>query len=224
MNAMTTRPPTRLLDHLPAIYRQPDAGDDLRRLLQVLEEFFFTGHHDAPHDARHRVMGIEQGLQALPALFAPLGLDEGSHDAQHRTPQRFVPWLATWLAFAPQQHFEPERLRHIVAGIVPLYGRRGTRGYMEELLRLCFDEIDDVRIDEQDRAGLHLGRSTLGVDSLLAEDRPFWFSVDVHLDPAAPGGPRLEQRLRAVVDFAKPAHTAYDLRVHQGHRAAAPSG
>jgi phage tail-like protein len=220
---MNARPPIRLLDHLPAIYRQPDAGDDLRRLLQVFEEFFFVGHHEAQQE----VPGIERGVQSLPALFAPLGLNEGeqgAHREHQRTPQRFVPWLATWLAFAPQQLFEPERLRHIVAGIVPLYGRRGTRGYMEELIKLCFDEVSAVRIDEQERVGLRVGHSTLGIDSLLAEDRPFWFSVDIHLRHDAAVGPRLEQRLRAVVDFAKPAHTAYELKVRHAHRDAAPSG
>lgn len=229
---MAARAPTRLLDHLPAIYRSGDPGDDLPALLRVFEEFFFVGHRQA----HIQVHGIERQLDAVPALFAPLGLDDDahgpSHDAERRTPERFVPWLATWLSFAPHHLFEPERLRHIVAGIVPLYGKRGTRAYLEELLKLCFDEIAAVHVDEQAEAGLRIGSSTLGVDSLLAEERPFWFSVDIHLSrdgmaPAAStGAMRLEQRVRAIIDFAKPAHTAYELRVRRANAdaAAAASG
>ena len=58
--------------------------------------------------------------------------------------------------------FEPAQLRRIVAGIVPLYGRRGTRGYLERLLRLCFDEIASLDIDDDAGPGLRLGRARAG--------------------------------------------------------------
>lgn len=198
---MTT---TRLIDHLPAIYR---GSEDLRALLSVFDELLFTGHRDAPA----QVPGIERELRRLPALFAPLGV---GGDASPRTPARFLPWLAGWLAFTPHQLFQPEQLRRIVAGIVPLHGRRGTRVYMEQLLELCFDEVAQVRVDERGFSGLCLGRSRIGVDTWLAEEQPFRFSVDVRLRAGAPAAERLEPRLRAVIEFAKPAHTIYDLRVH----------
>lgn len=199
--------PTRLIDHLPSLYRSPDTADDLGRLLGVFDELLFSGHQAAAAS----LPGIERGLDQLPALFAPLGID----GTEPGTPARFLPWIASWLSFAPHRHFEPEQLRRIVAGIVPLYGQRGTRVYMEKLLALCFDEIAAVRVDERDMAGLRLGHSVIGVDTLLIEERPFWFSVDVqvHRKSAELAWP-LEQRLRAVIDFAKPAHTAYELRVH----------
>lgn len=207
-------PAGRLLAHLPALYRSPEAGDDLRRLLGVFDELLFTGQRDA------QVPGIERELAGLPALFAPLGT-EG--DETRRTPARFLPWIASWLAFVPHGLFEAEALRRIVAGIVPLYGRRGTREYLERLLELCFDEIDAVRVDERDLGGLCLGRSRIGVDTLLAEERPFWFGVEVRMRRApADGAARLEQRLRAVIDFAKPAHTAYELRLRPAPFAESP--
>ena len=218
--AASTR--TRLLDQLPAIYRSGGPDDDLPALLRVFEELLFTGHEDA----QVVLPGIERQLLAVPSLFAPLGLDDKaqgrSREAGPRTPERFVPWLAAWLAFAPHPLFEPERLRRIVAGIVPLHGRRGTRSYLEQLLRLCFEEIANVHVDEQDQTGLRVGRSKLGLDSLLAEERPFWFSVDIDVrgDGTAQawstGAMRFEQRVRAIIDFAKPAHTAYELRLHGG--------
>ena len=220
---MTHRSASRLLDHLPAIYREGGEQADLARLLRAFEELLFTGWQ-APGDG---FGGIERELQDLPALFAPLGLGDLPDDEARsaRTPDRFLPWLATWLAFAPHALVSRERLRHVVAGIVPLYGRRGTRAYLETLLPLCFDEIASVRIDEGEMTGLRLGASTLGVDSVLAEERPFWFSVDII--PAAPlrRGPaasaRFEQRLRAIIDFAKPAHTAYELKLRLDHAEAA---
>jgi len=207
--------PSRLLRQLPAIYREDGSDGDLARLLRPLEELFFWGSGEPSE----RLPAVEAALGLLPAVFAPLGSTDGNTQPS-RTLDRFLPWLATWLAFVPHALVEPERLRHVVAGIVPLYGRRGTRAYLERLIRLCFDEIEDVKVDEHENACLRVGSSRIGVDSLLAEDRPFWFRVDVDLraTPAGPSRPaasaRFERRLRAIIDFAKPAHTAYNLRVH----------
>ena len=238
---MKPRPASRLLEHLPAIYRGEDTGDELRTLLGVFEAFLFDGDCQEPT----RLQGIERRLAALPSLFAPLGREENEDDAARgspgeqgaergqdneddRTPRRFLPWLASWLAFSPRELFEPERLRRVVAGIVPLYGRRGTRVYLEALLTLCFEEIAAVRIDEHEHVGLRVGLSRVGVDSLLAEERPFWFRVDIDLRrelaarPAASA--RFEEQVRAVIEFAKPAHTAYELRMHRASGGAAASG
>jgi phage tail-like protein len=220
----------RLLDLLPAIYREGEAGDgaaasDLPALLAVFDALFFD---DRTANAGARLPGIASRLDALPALFAPLGLeadpadpsDPADPDDIARTPARFLPWLASWLAFTPRELLEPWRLRRVVAGIVPLHGRRGTRAHLEALLALCFEEIAGVRIDERGQAGLRVGSSRLGTDSLLAEEQPFRFGVDVALRPGRAGAPagappaRLEQQVRAVIDFAKPAHTVYELRLH----------
>ena len=256
-------PSHRLLDMLPALYRGGDALDggdaaegDLPALLGAFEALFFD---DGAADAGPaRLPGIAARLDAVPALFAPLGLGagagagddgavgdrdgdhaldgggegegEGDADAADRTPERFLPWLASWLAFTPRHLFEPWRLRRVVAGIVPLYGRRGTRAYLEALLALCFEEIAAVTIDERGGAGLRVGTSRLGVDSLLAEEQPFRFAVEVALRPGRDGTPagtppaRLERQVRAVIDFAKPAHTVCDLRLHAARDGApAPS-
>ena len=196
----------RLLDHLPAIYRNDDA--QLAALLAPFEALLFDGTADGP---QARLPGIERECAAAPALFAPLGRGQDTR----RTPDRFLPWLAARLSFVPHGVVDRDRLRKVVDGIVPLYALRGTRKYLLTLLELCFDEVATVEVIEHDD-GLRVGRSRLGHDSLLAQERPFWFRVEVGLRSeagSAAGAARLEQRLRAVIDFAKPAHTAYELSV-----------
>jgi phage tail-like protein len=199
----------RLLDKLPAVFRASDTSGDLRRLLDAFEAVLF-GREDPARP------GMEAAIDAIPRYFSPLPAVPGSDQA---CPDRFLPWLAQWVAFSPHALFEPPQLRRIVAGIVPLYTRRGTRAYLERLLKLCFDEIEQVTIDEAPGTGLQLGSAKLGVDSLLGAGRPFWFRVDLglHGGEFASGAPEaFEQRVRAIIDFAKPAHTAYELSFRPG--------
>lgn len=214
---MDAEPGDRLFAALPAVYREGDASGDLGRLLGVLEALFFTGSR--VEDAA--LPGIERQLPALPALFSPAEGDE-CEGARWSTPEGFLHWLAAWLAFTPHALFDAEALRRISAGIVPLYGLRGTRDYLLRLLHLCFGpELAAVHLDDRPRVGFTIGRSMVGQDTRLARSRPFWFKVEVELpDDAEPA--RLEHRLRAVIDFAKPAHTAYELQWRPRPRNAEP--
>jgi len=211
-----------MFSSLPAVFRSRDATGHLKHLLDVLAAFFFTGDHFWP--------GLEQRLDDIPALFSPMA---APHDEFRigRTPDRFLPWLAAWLSFTPYSLFAPEALRRILAGIVPLYGLRGTRDYLVHLLELCFgDELARIHVDDRPSVGFTIGQSDLGVDTRLAVSRPFFFKVVVEGREAAgepigaDGAEALQHRLRAVIDFAKPAHTTYELemrmRPRAGHRRA----
>lgn len=193
----------RMFALLPAVFRRHGAGE-LERLLAALGWFFLDGAADG-HGP-----GLESLVERIPALFDPLG--NGDPESPFRTPDRFLPWLADWLAFTPHPLFPAERLRRILGGIVPLYGSRGTRDYLLRLLELCFgDELAAVHVDDRPRVGFTVGVSTLGVDTRLAVERPFFFRVGVVPGPAAGGHAALQKRVRAVIDFAKPAHTTYEL-------------
>src|SRR5215470_4912514 len=128
------------------------------------------------------------------------------------------------------------RLRHILclhpkpcgasAGIIPLYKLRGTRDYLVHLLELCFgDELARIHVDDRPSVGFTIGQSDLGVDTRLAVSRPFFFKVVVerHEPPTEAMGAdvaeALQHRLRAVIDFAKPAHTIYELEMRMRSRA-----
>lgn len=213
---MAPMPGERMLANLPSIYRADESGDaslggDLARLLGVFEALFFG---DDAATSRTGLIGIERSVQALPTLFAPLGTTADPHA---RTPEPLLHWLASWLAFTPHALFAPDRLRRIIAGIVPLYGLRGTRDYMVQLIGLCFEEVRGVLIDERPSAGLTIGTAVIGSGTYLLRGRAFWFEVIVELDHAAAGrdmAAAFEHKLRAVIDFAKPAHTAYELRMN----------
>jgi phage tail-like protein len=211
--AATREPGDRLLNSLPAIYRAADQSGQLRALLAALETVLLESRDP-------KAPAIAQQIDAIPALFAPLGIDASGH-AHARTPDRFLPWLAHWVAFSPYRLFPPDRLRVIIAGIVPLYGRRGTRQYLKALLRLCFDGVSEVRVDENPVHGFTIGRARLGEDSVLVHEAPSRFKVEIAIHETASEvqhepWPVLEQRVRAVVDFAKPAHTVYELVLRRG--------
>jgi phage tail-like protein len=219
-------PAERLLASLPAVFQQRDEQGDLARLLGAFGAMFFDGD-DGAGDRRAALPGIERSLQAIPALFAP-GPDSGP--GTPRTPDAFVPWLAAWLGFTPHALFSTDELRRIVAAIVPLYGLRGSRDYLQRLLLLCFGLPErGVVVEDRPRVGLVVGDARIGSSSRLIADRPFWFRVVIVLgdDDAArltqDGLGPLERRLRAIIDFAKPAHTAYELLLQAPAPAAAAS-
>lgn len=216
----------RMLDSLPAIYRNNDMGGHLQRLLGVFEEVLFASDDPA-------TPGIEQQIDAIPSFFSPLGIMPGYGIAEQstaqneirRAPDRFLPWLATWVAFTPHALFPPEQLRTIISGITPLYSKRGTRDYLEQLLKLCFPEINEVEIDDNPVPGFVIGEAKVGEDTFFGDERPFWFQVNMYVlrpDIGSSGMERehefseheFEQRVRAIIDFAKPAHTDYEVHVY----------
>lgn len=202
----------RLLDNLPAIYRASDSADNLRRLLSVFEEILF-------HSGGQEPPGIEEQIEAIPGFFSPNGGEVPGWLRVEQAPDRFLPWLATWVAFTPHALFTPQHLRAIISSIAPLYGRRGTRAYLEQLLGICFPEISKVTIDDEAVLGLVVGQARVGEDTLLGGERPFWFRIVIEakeheFQPEnGESGEGFEQRVREIIDFAKPAHTTYDLRM-----------
>lgn len=223
----------RLLSALPAIYRATDDSGQLRALLDVFERILLaSGNANDP--------AIADEIDAIPGLFAPLGVKptpprqtvNGPAAIQSKAhapaPDRFMPWLAQWVAFTPYRYFPADELRRIVAGIVPYYGRRGTRDYMQNVLELCFGKIGKLSIDEHPKQGFVIGDSRVGVDTVLAVIEPYRFRVEFRLHEHAFGGAHgalhdLEERVRAVVEFARPAHTEYEL-VMAPHRAEPTKG
>jgi len=201
--------PGPFLSHLPAIYH---TSEDLRELLAVFEAVMFgtvEGDHSEGPFRRFRDDGIPlaEAIANIASLF----------DASE-TPKEFVQWLARWVALTDLSGLAEDRQRRLLRKIVPLYAKRGTKTYVKELLEFYTPDDATVLIDDQNLRGLVIGVARIGLDSWLAFDRPFWFAVTIVLpapsgDPAERAGLRTqwEQRVRRVIDLAKPAHTLYEL-------------
>ncbi len=187
-----------LLQNLPHIYHSSDA---LRVLLSEFRAVLLGPEIDGGE-------GLEQKIANISRLFSP---DE--------TPEEFLPWLAQWVALGQHQGLTGERLRNLISRIVPLYTKRGTKKYVSQLLELSIPEITVVGIRDQQQQGLTLGKSSLGKDSWLEGEKPFWFEVVVRDQAKKDDAMENErfkenwrERIRSIIDLAKPAHTTYGVR------------
>lgn len=204
-----------LLQHLPAIYRDSRALGDL---LSTLEEVLLGS---APEE---RSPGLEERIAALPDLLHPDTLcNAGTGELR-----RFLPWLAQWVALSPFEGLNPERTSLLISRIVPLYARRGTRGYLQELLGLLVPELV-AEVDDGELPSLKLHHARLGVDSRLGGDVAFLFVVRLRSagEPlSVQAQEALTRRVRSVIELAKPAHTHYWLcwEPRQDGGAARPAG
>lgn len=158
----------------------------VRRLLDVMETMFRT---------------FEEVLDTVPDRFDPL-----------RTPDDFLPWLASWAALVLRADWSQEQKRQVLARIVPLYRMRGTREGLEQYLRAYVGagvHIEDVH------QPLQVGMvATVGTDTVVGGIPTNIFRVRVAFTTSDVAG--LAQRtesVKAVLEIEKPAHTDYILSV-----------
>jgi phage tail-like protein len=199
-------PQHRLIDLLPAIYQE--SGDEgrpnfLPRLLNAFERILWGAPAQSKaNKSSDSLEGLREKIARLSELLDPW-----------HSPEEFLPWLAGWMALSLRLNLQPERKRELIANMIPLYKIRGTRKYLEELLRLCIDL--PTAVEEEDLPALQIGEhSTLGQDTYIGGGAPHFFRVRMvasHLSALA----LEEQRQYAyeVVELAKPAHTGYEFRI-----------
>ena len=211
-----------LIEYLPAIYQDPSDGgapaDQTQFLPQYLNGFervLLTGARDAPSqfdqgrpatELRKQGSGgdidpLENEITSLHLLFDP-----------ERTPERFLSWLAGWVALSLRADLSPRKQRKLVADIAGLYRIRGTRRYVEEILRLYLDALPSVT--DEDVPGLQVGvHSTAGVDTYLGGGPSFLFRVTLAFSRNDPGETEKQRQLaRDVIELERPAHTRYELK------------
>jgi len=189
--------PGPLLNYLPAIYH---TSEDLRQLLAVFEAVLLGGDGKGLGQERP----IVDSIAKIASLF----------DA-YETPREFVPWLAQWVALSHLSGLPEQRQRELLAEIVPLYARRGTQTYLEQLLEFFKPANTSIVVEDRELPGFIVGTTRIGIDSWLVYYRPFWFIVRVYTAASVgdAGGfiAQWEEQLRRVIDLAKPAHTLYEL-------------
>ena len=199
----------KLLQYLPAIYQEPGTPEQANYLPVFLESFekvLFGAEEkrSAEADAKkpNAVESLNEKIGRLHELFDPAA-----------APEEFLPWLASWAALSLSPAMTPERKRLLIAKIIPLYRIRGTRKYLEEILRLCI-EIPSAVIEEE-IPPLQLGvHSTVGEDMRIDGGAPHFFLVRLmasDLDAVTVQAQR--QLAYEVVELARPAHTGYEFQV-----------
>jgi phage tail-like protein len=220
---------SRLMDYLPAVYHGLDDTDLephdevyadqpplLNYFLLAFEKVLLgrKDHFDSEEPAKSDGSGeTKRGFESLEDEITDLHrLFEPDH-----TPPQFLAWLAGWAALSLESSISLERRRKLVASIIPLYRIRGTKAYLEELLRLHLEA--PAAVDEEERPHLQVGRhSTVGQDTYLGGGAPHSFRVTLAFPKPEWEGVDAQCRLaRRVIDLAKPAHTLYELMV-KSHR------
>jgi phage tail-like protein len=191
---------SRLLDYLPAIYHR---SERFGVFLSAFEATLFgpEAGKEAGREETRKSKSLDRRINEIPILFDP-----------EEAPLEFLPWLAQWAVLAIHDGMPEFQRRQLIARIIPLYRIRGTRAYLEQLLRLYTG--GEPVVQEEDLPGMQVAvRSTVGHDTRLGED-PFRFSVSINFSPVPASR---EKRLRLlelshlVISLAKPAHTHYKL-------------
>lgn len=164
MTASDIQTARRLPAYLPAIYRDdPFLGQYLWAFEQVL-------------------LGLEQQIGAVPSLFDPA-----------ETRADFLQWLSTWVGFTLRSDLDEAQQRAFLAGIVPLYRRRGTKENLQRLLSI-------------------FTRGTPTVTESDDDSKPHYFRVGLRLGQAPPDAITRQLAIAsALIELEKPAHTHYDL-------------
>jgi phage tail-like protein len=211
MSPSLTSPKKHLIEYLPAIYRDtdpPEAGQFLAKFLLAYERLLLDGDWKED-DARLR----EAGNEIPYGPFERTIEDFHFHFNALESPEEFLSWLAGWVALDFRPELSEARRRRLLVNIVPLYRIRGTRKYVEEILRICVDAtpmVSDTAIP-----AMQVGDySTVGEDTSLGGDPPHFFRVWL----AAPGleEPDMAKQVRLaanLIEISKPAHTYYSLEI-----------
>lgn len=177
---------SQYLQYLPALYERDQF---MARFLMLFESFW------AP---------IHQQIDAMHAYFDP-----------YLTPPQLLPWLAYWLGLTLHEQWPEARQRRLLASAVRLYRTRGTRAGLTEMLEIFTG--GQVEIQEHRADNFRLGRGAhLGQGIAIGQrNRPFSFSVRVHLPAARDANAQRQQMslLHTIIDAEKPAHTTYTLDV-----------
>jgi phage tail-like protein len=191
---------SQLLEHLPAIYQEPldDSGPPgrynfLSRYLLAFEQVLLGGG---------KTLSLEEEIAGIPTLLSA-----------ETTTEEFLPWLASWLALSLRAELSLPRKRRLLANIVALYRIRGTRIYLELLLKLFLEALPSV-IDADLPALQIATHSTVGQDTYLGGGQAFLFQVTLAFSRRDQAWVEAQRRLAIqVIDIEKPAHAWYELKV-----------
>ena len=191
-----------LLDYLPAIYQDPSDGEEpangpqfLSGFLLPFEWIMLSAQAGAAHES------LQDEVAHMDRLFDP-----------HSTPEPFLNWLAGWVALALRSDLSESRQRQLLSNVAPLYRIRGTRRYLEEILKLYVDAL--VSVTDEDLPSIQVAtHSRVGVDTYLGGGPSFVFQVKLAFSQKEDDFVARQRRVaRDVIELERPAHTWYELK------------
>ncbi|NBD22292.1 phage tail protein [Paenibacillus glycinis] len=166
------------LRYLPAVYQEEEKSRDfLERYLSIFEAMMTS--------SERQIDGIARWFDA----------DSVGGD--------FLRWLASWLAIAYDEHWPEDKLRQLIHATPALYGKRGTRDGLEELIRL-FTGARPI-IVEQYRIRCAEDPEIAALLERLFGSEPYSFCVLLKPDQIRTAGEYAT--VKRIVDAEKPAHT-----------------
>ena len=236
------KPASSYLQYLPAIFQEdPFLGRFLLAFEQVL-----TGTKRLEGSEPKPSKGLEEITSNIAQLFDPFDtaaifkdinqlLDEPDTESSLENEKDFLQWLASWVALSLRGDWTAKQQRDLLANIVPLYQRRGTKDNLVELLKIYAGEGSEPKVTEPPDApfqishylqigtntripcevsnsqGLQIGDKT----RLLGGASPHFFQVEITLrQPERELLKRQYEIVSALVDLQKPAHTDYELIIN----------
>jgi len=180
----------RLLAALPAIY-----GEDplLASLLAPFERILLGGGDEGDGAPE----GLEEAIDRLHELFDPA-----------RAPERFLPWLASWVGSESPEDLDVAVRRRLVAAAVDLGRGRGTPDGLQRVLEMTTG--GQARVTEPSGPDFQIGvHSTIGVDAFVEGPDLRCFHVELSSLPES----GVEEIARRTIERERPAHTSYTLTV-----------
>lgn len=180
------------LEHLPALY---DSDDFMGRYLMLFESFWKP---------------IETQIDHIHYYF----------DCR-LTPLKVLPMLASWVSLRLDNRWTEAQKRQLVCAIIKIYRKRGTRWGLSKFLEIYTGVVPDITE--------HIGRNfvigpqaRLGYSLAMGHgNQPHTFTVKMQLPPIVAEDEETRERLESerlamieeIIEFEKPAHTAYRLVV-----------
>jgi phage tail-like protein len=123
-------------------------------------------------------------------------------------PEDFLPWIASWLDLVLDENWPVEKRRRLVSSAVDLYRWRGTRRGLREYLTV-YTSVEPMITEHLGGVSLD-GQARLGENTVLGEGRDHCFTVTLEVDDVF----AIDlDRVKAIIEAEKPAHTAYILHV-----------
>lgn len=213
---MSNNKSSSYLKYLPGIYHEPTLKESVPFVAEFLKVFekILSGIDDgvaAVDELRNsqEVIGIEQILDSIHDYFDPLNIP-GSLTVG----KEFVSYLANWVALSLKQNWSEAKRCRLIADIVPLYKKRGTKEGLSQILQIFVGpevSIEDIIPEIQ-----------VGIDSYIFENgglriggyKPYFFAVRIVLIVKVIDinfFREFESNIRDIVNLEKPAHTYYVL-------------